>query len=180
MVIAHDMALPSNSISFQYPAPNSAGHIPSDPSRPAGQTLALVGPPWARPLIKLPCLLSDPKRQNHHLCATCSRLGSTRLARPGRGAARNSSSERRMARDRPDPGPGLSSFHDPGADSGCRSTSEQAHRADRQHAQARRLGTRRPSLSAVQSVTEDIVGLRGAARIPVSRRLGRTPSAVSS
>ena len=32
------------SISFQYPAPSSAGHAPPDPSRPAGQTLALVGP----------------------------------------------------------------------------------------------------------------------------------------
>ena len=31
-------------ISFQNPAPSSAGHTPPDPSRSAGQTLALVGP----------------------------------------------------------------------------------------------------------------------------------------
>ena len=71
-----------------------------DPSRPALE----------RPLVQLPCLLSDPKRQNHHLCATGSRLGSTRLARPGRGAVWNSPSEGN-AKDRPDPdhdpGPGL-------------------------------------------------------------------------
>jgi len=81
------LSSPVYSISFQHPAPSSAGHTPPHPSRPAGQTLALVGLGPGKTAHQAPLRPSRiQKRPNHHLYATCSWLGSTRLAPgPGRG-----------------------------------------------------------------------------------------------
>ena len=89
LTICHGIAF--YSISFQNPAPSSAGHTRLDPSRQAGQTLALVGPgPGKTTLVKLPCPLSDPKKgPNNPRISIFAPSEPARLAWPGQGQGRH-------------------------------------------------------------------------------------------
>jgi hypothetical protein len=72
------------SISFQYPAPSSAGRTIPDPFHPPGQTLALVGPGPGKTIRKI-SPLSDPKRPDNPRISIFAPSEPARLAWPGQG-----------------------------------------------------------------------------------------------